>query len=509
MFARHLLMLDIDGLRPDVLSEALAQNRVPHLAHLLGGHKLTRGVQIPAVSTGNSTTFCAQASLFTGAHPKDHGIQGNQFLNRFGTFENDRPRRLGLDSGDILAFDDAFRVFASGFAAEQLRTATVYERYRSLGMRSVVAGNMYATGADHWIRPSFWRTGMMIKGKGPLKVQPQDCDRYVVKQLIKHIEQHGLPQIVTSYFMGIDKVSHDGGPAAQMAYLVNYIDPLVGELWRCIEAHLPADGELFVSIFSDHGQSEVTNDSDHALRIAPPFKDDLVYLLQAWKRNLYRGPWQRLETTDVFMGINGGCATVYLRNLHGSWADVPDFGRDILPVAYAFWEGHRWGTYGPKLQHALAAVFVRNVQKFGWDAPYQALTPDGSIISLEEWFAEHAEGTFVDPVNRLQNLASPLASDVLLLPNTDGGYYFGEPHAGNHGGLHPDESYATLFYGWPGAAEADWHEVKHHISAAIEARCQEENGRQPSVADMLTGVDVFVKREEYRQLLASSQFVLK
>lgn len=496
MFAKHLLLFDIDGLRPDILVEALERNLVPHLAQLFGNRFLSRGIQIPAVSTGNSTTFCAQASLFTGAHPKDHGIQGNQFLNRFGTFDTTRPRRLGFDSGDVLALDDALRVFTHGFAAEQLRCATIYEQYRQKGMSSVVAGNMYATGADHWIRPSYWRTGMMVKGKGLFKILPQDCDRYVLNKLIDYINSNGLPNLVTMYFMGVDKVSHDGGPAAQLDYLVNHVDPMVGKLWQVAQAHTSAADDLFVSLFSDHGQTSTFYDTNYSLRIAPPVKSDLVYLFDAWQRKLYRGPWQRVESRDAFMGINGGCASIYLRNLEGAWFDIPDFGRDIFPIAYAFWEGHLWGTYGPKLQNSLAAVLIRNVEKYGWDAPYEALTPEGLIVSLEEWFSEHTDGSFVDPVNRIQNLVSSYASDILLIPDTDAGYYFGEPHAGNHGGLHPDESYATLFYGWPGATELDWNHLQKALTAAIEARCYLENGRAPSVADMLTGIHTFVAMQE-------------
>ena len=215
MFARHLLLLDIDGLRPDVIANALENDLLPHISRLLGGSQLMRGMQVPAVSNGNSITFCAQASLFTGQHPKEHGIQGNQYMNRFGSYDHSQPQRLGYDIGDILAVDDALRVFATGYASKQLRTATIYERAKQQGLTSVVAGNMYAAGADHWIRPSFVRTGLMIKGKGALKMTPESCDRYVLNKLMKHIEKNGLANITTMYFMGIDKVSHDGGPCAQ------------------------------------------------------------------------------------------------------------------------------------------------------------------------------------------------------------------------------------------------------------------------------------------------------
>ncbi|NET74510.1 MAG: alkaline phosphatase family protein, partial [Sphaerospermopsis sp. SIO1G2] len=75
---KHILLLDIDGLRPDVFQQALERNDAPHLARILGGRAGAHRLQIPIVSNAPSITFCCQASLFTGKHPKEHGVPGNQ-----------------------------------------------------------------------------------------------------------------------------------------------------------------------------------------------------------------------------------------------------------------------------------------------------------------------------------------------------------------------------------------------------------------------------------------------
>ena len=82
--------LDIDGLRPDVFRAALEQNQLPNISRILGRkeERLSRGLVVPATAPAPSITFCSQACLFTGAHPQDHGIPGNQFFDRFGTNNN-------------------------------------------------------------------------------------------------------------------------------------------------------------------------------------------------------------------------------------------------------------------------------------------------------------------------------------------------------------------------------------------------------------------------------------
>ncbi len=91
---------------------------------------------------------------------------------------------------------------------------------------------------------------------------------------------------------------------------------------------------------------------------------------------------------DAVVASNGGLAYVYLQNRQGRWADAPDFERDVLPVGRAFWEAHTTGRFAEEVQGALAGVLIRDVEKDGWHTRYQALTPNGEIISLGTWFSE-------------------------------------------------------------------------------------------------------------------------
>jgi hypothetical protein len=488
----RLLLLDIDGLRPDVFRAALDAGTVPHLARLLGGPQLDHGLIIDAVAPAHSITFCSQACLFTGAHPKDHGIPGNQFFDRFGTSNNGIPQFFAFDVGDTLEVDDAVRVFVDGLASNRLTVETFYEKMAARGKTAVVAGNMYAKGAQTWIKPSLTNIARFTKGGNLFGMSSRAYDGDILTRLITHLQQNGLPDLLTMYFMGLDHDSHHYGPAkGQMPYLVEHVDPMVGHLLTALHANSNATSQLFVAIFSDHGQIAVIPDDQQSLRMGFPFDKEVGHLFTALGLDVHDYPGEDPHC-DAVMALNGGMASVYLQKKDGHWADVPPFARDVLPVARAFWEAHATGKYAAELRGALAGVLVRNVERDGWTAPFNALTSDGNIIPLESWFAAQPDGLYLDAVHRLNNHTGPYAGDILLISNYAEGYYFGKEIHGVHGGLHPDDSLATLAYAWPGADTETWAGVKGRLTEAIEARCAREGGRMPSTCDMIVGVEAVI-----------------
>lgn len=482
----HIVLLDIDGLRPDVFARALKEGEIPHLARLLGGPNLARGVQIPILAPAPSITFCSQACLFTGAHPRQHGIPGNQFFDRFGTFDNGVPRHFAFDVGDTLAVDDAILVFTHGLAANRLQAPTIYEKWAAQGRTSAVAGNMYARGAHTWLKPSLSKIARFTKGGNLFGLASPEYDGAILQKTLDHLAAHGLPDLLTIYFMGLDHESHLHGPGeAQRAYLVQHVDPMVGRLSGALAAHSAAP---FFALFSDHGQIRVLPDDCHSLHIGFPFDREMGHLFQALGLDVHDFPGED-PNCDAVMALNGGLALVYLQNRTGRWAAPPAFARDVLPVAQAFWQAHETGARAPELKGALAGVLVRDVEAGGWEARYQALTPAGELVSLEAWFAAQPPGLYADPVHRLDNLAGLYAGDMILISNYADGYYFGGEITGVHGGLHPEDSRATLYYGWPGASEAEWAVARAALTAAIEARCAREGHRQPTTADMVVGLE--------------------
>jgi hypothetical protein len=487
----QFLLIDIDGLRPDVFEKALKDEMIPNLAKLVGGKDLSQGLRLPAVAPAPSITFASQASLFTGTHPKDHGIPGNQFFDRFGTFNQGVPKHYAFDVGDTLSADDAVMVFTHGLASQCLRVPTIYEKFLEQGWKSVVAGNMYASGADVWIKPSLLDIARFTKGSNLFGLSSEEYDREIVEETIAYIDKHGFPKLLTIYLMGVDHESHLHGPQAQLRHLTQVIDPMIGELWQVVSQSLDGAKMPLVAIFSDHGQIQVIPDDKHSLRLAFPFEREMGHLFDALGLDVHDYPGEDPDC-DAVVASNGGLAHVYLQNRTGHWKDVPDFERDVLPVARAFWEAHHTGNYASELKGALSGVLVRDVEAEGWHAKYQAATPGGELRSLEEWFSQGMGREYIDPVNRLNNLAGPMAGDLLLVSNYRDGYYFAQPIPGMHGGLHPDDSKSTFIFGWPDATQDDWLKIKSKIEGAIQKRCRDEGERQPSTADLITGLTAVI-----------------
>jgi hypothetical protein len=352
---------------------------------------------------------------------------------------------------------------------------------------------MYAKGADTWIKPSLLDIGRFIKGGNIFGLDSATFDHRILDDVFDEIAKSGLPEVLTVYFLGLDHESHLHGPGVQTSHLESVIDPMVGELWDSILSMDPGS-KLVVSVFSDHGQTRVIPDDDHSLRLAFPFEREIGHLFDALGLDVHDYPGEDPDC-DALVASNGGMAHVYLQNRIARWADAPDFSHDVRPVGRAFWDSHMTGKYASELEGALAGVFFRNVQTDGWYAGYHALTPEGQIVTLEEWFSSDYQSKgypaiqqYADPVNRLNNFCSPYVGDLLLISNYADGYYFGAPTLGTHGGLHPEDSSATMAFGFPGVSESNANQMKTAVVEAVRSRCQAEGGRQPSTADLMTGL---------------------
>lgn len=485
-----VVVIDIDGLRPDMLSAGLEAGRFPNLARVFGGTTLERGLLIPALACAPSITFASQACLVTGAHPRQHRVPGSQFFDRFGRLSQGTPRNFAFDIGGELAFDDAIRTFTDGLAGDCLQSPTMFEQLGEMGLSSAVIHHMYARGAGEWRRPSLLNMGRLTKGPGPLRMSAEEYDRSSLDEALDYLDEAGLPDLLWTYFLGNDSVSHAQGPFIQPSYLEDTLDPLIGELWQAVEDRQSKNrpSPLWV-VCSDHGHMNVLADDQHSIHLGFPFERELTPLFDSLGLDVLDFPGEDPHIEAVFSD-NGGSAYVYVKSHSGGWNARPSLSQDVLPVGRAFWQAHRSGRLAPDLEGALSAVFVRDVEREGWCARYQALTPEGELLSLEDWFHRQPPGDYADPVHRLDNLAGPVTGDLLLLSNLPGGYYFGSPSISLHGGLHPQDSQAVLFFGWPGVKADVWDAAQEAIQTAIWRRCRVEGGRQPSTADLWTGLQV-------------------
>jgi len=482
---RRLVIIDVDGLRRDVFRAALEAGHLPNVERIVGGREGRAACRVDALSTAPSITFAAQASIFTGQHPGQHGIAGNESFDRLGRISSGRPRHFGFDVGYTLAVDDAVRVFSDGLASQLLssETPTLYEIVSANGMTSAVAYNMYARGADAWLPPDIIEIARFTKGPGRLGLEAGQYDGRMLDCLIAHLDAGTRPDVLTAYFMGLDHHSHVNGPASQPAYLRDVIDPQLGRLLDALEARGMLAGALFVLV-SDHGQIEVAPDDRHSIRLGFPFDRELGHLFAALGLDVHDVPGED-PACDAVMGLNGGLAHVYLQHRAARWADPPRYAEDVLPAAEAFRQMNEGGKYEESLQGSLDLILIRDAEREGWQAEYRAYLGDGRTQPLGDYLTAHPELDYADPVNRIRLAASALTGDLILVANGREGFYFGGPTTGVHGGLLLAESEAVLTFARPSGSPDQIARLREMVAGVVSDRCASEGDRQPSVADMV------------------------
>ncbi len=438
----HMLLIDIDGLRFDVFSQALKNDAIPNIQKVFSH---TGQIQsLPLISTAPSITFCAQASIFTGAPPNQHGIAGNQFFDRSGKMQG-KPRLFAFDIGDLMDFEDAVLVFSHGLASDCLQVPTIYETLESHGFSSVVVGNMYAKGANQWIKPSIIDLARLTKGNNLISISAPDYDGKLLENTKDYLNKNGFPNLLTYYLKGLDDESHRQGIASQLDYLTGIVDPQIGALWEYLSDRFPEEiKDLEVLLFSDHGQIDVVPDERHSVRMAFPFQNEFADLFEHLGFDLTDYPGEGPRSNAV-IALNGGLAHIYLRRPDAEWAAPPLFEEDVIRTAKALWQASQHGAHAPELQGSLNSILVRNSEGDGWSAPYQALTPQGERLSLEEWAGRSVgAGVAMDPVRRLNQLTGPYSGDILLIANYAEGFFFSPILKAVHGGIHPEDSTGIL-----------------------------------------------------------------
>lgn len=483
----YVVIIDIDGLRRDVFQALLTAGDLPYIEQIVGGAAGETACSVGALSTAPSITFAAQASIFTGQHPGRHGIAGNESFDRLGRISAGRPRHFAFDIGDTLAADDAVRVFTDGLASRflSLEVPTLYETAAQYGWNSAVFYHMIARGANVWYPPGVVEIARFTKGKGRIGLEAGRYDAGMLDRLSAHLDadQSPRPRLLTAYFMGLDHHSHLHGPAAQPDYLRTVIDPQVGRLLSVLEHHHIRAETLFVLI-SDHGQVPAIPDDRHSIRLGFPFDRELSRFFEALGLDVHDFPGED-PACDAVVGMNGGLAHVYLQHRAGRWADPPRYAEDVLPVAEAFREMNRSGRYVPELAGCLDLILVRDAEHTGWSGEYRVYLGNGCTQPLADYVATHPALGYADPVSRIQQAASAVTGDLILLANGREGFYFGRSTRGVHGGLLPAESEVVFTLAYPGGSSDEIVHLRKVVTTEIADRCAAEGGRQPSVADLV------------------------
>ncbi|HYB70070.1 MAG TPA: ectonucleotide pyrophosphatase/phosphodiesterase [Candidatus Bathyarchaeia archaeon] len=249
-----LLMISIDGLRPDYVTAADAHGaKVPNLRRFLTDGTFAEGVQgvIPTV------TYPSHTTLITGVWPTRHGILNNT------TFDPQRQNQGGWY-----------------WYTEDIRVPTLWDAAARAGLSTASVQWPVSVGARvTWNIPEFWRAGTPDDAKllravstpgllaeleaelGPYpRTLTAESDEQRARFAARILEKK-RPNVLTLHLIALDHVEHETGPfSPESIAVLERLDAAVGMLRQTAETLAP--GRAYVAIVSDHGFTRTTQQLD-------------------------------------------------------------------------------------------------------------------------------------------------------------------------------------------------------------------------------------------------------
>ena len=240
-----LLLVSIDGLRPDYVIEAERHHAsVPHLRRLMTEGSFATGVAgvLPTV------TFPSHTTIVTGVSPARHGIVANT------------------------PFDPLSRNLDGWFwYAEDIQAETLWDAAADAGMvTSSVEWPATAGARITWNLPQYWRgknpedrklyrllatPGLLPEAEAAIGPYPPSYEWTVAFDRRRaafnvYLLERKKPRLHLCYFSGLDEEAHESGPASPLTFAVlEEIDRLFGE----VRAAAERNGPVVVAVVSDHG----------------------------------------------------------------------------------------------------------------------------------------------------------------------------------------------------------------------------------------------------------------
>ncbi|WP_267389619.1 ectonucleotide pyrophosphatase/phosphodiesterase [Sphingomonas sp. GC_Shp_3] len=290
--ASPVVMISLDGLRPDDVTQAEARGiKVPHLRALLAEGAHAEGV----IGVLPTLTYPSHTTLITGVAPLEHGISNNL------TFDPQAKNQQGW-----YWYGSDIRVTTLWQAAHQagLRTASIHW--------PVTVG---ASGIDENL-PQIWRTGMpddtklmnalatpglLNRLEATLGTYEPGIDESVDGDAVRVKFAQAIladrPAFTTIYLAGIDHEEHRSGPGSPAANAtIERTDTLVGALVASARAAMP---DVTIVVVSDHGFLPVATD----INLFAPFVEAGLITI---------GKEGKVESWQAEPWIAGGTATIVL-----------------------------------------------------------------------------------------------------------------------------------------------------------------------------------------------------
>ncbi len=365
-----LVVISIDGLRPDYITQADAHGaKIPNLRRFLKEGTYAEGVEgvVPTV------TYPSHTTLMTGVWPAKHGIFANT------------------------TFDPLQKNYQGWYwYAEDIRVPTLWDAAAKAGRTTASVQWPVTVGAHiNWNIPEFWRANTEDDAKllrsvstpGLLGEAEKDLGPYSggTDSSVEADKNRGRyaawilekkhPGLLTLHLIALDHIEHETGPfSAESVAVLEGLDAVIGSVREAAERLAP--GHAYVAVVSDHGFAR----TEAQLNLFPAFRDAKLFdvddkgKITDWKAM----PWVTGGSAAIVLKDPGDVSTRdQVHDLLAKLASDPANGIDrVLDGA----ELHKRGGY------PTASFFVS--LKPGWRTGYAI---DGPVLSKTKPGGTHGE----------------------------------------------------------------------------------------------------------------------
>jgi predicted AlkP superfamily pyrophosphatase or phosphodiesterase len=264
-----LVMISIDGLRPDYVTAADAHGaKVPNLRRFMKEGAYAEGVTgvVPTV------TYPSHTTLVTGVWPATHGILANT------------------------TFDPLQKNYQGWYwYSEDIRVPTLWDAAAQTGRTTASIQWPVTVGAKiTWNIPEFWRAGTAedakllraVSTRGLLEEAAGEIGEYrggidtsaegdeVRGKYAVWLLEKKKPGLLTLHLTALDHIEHETGvfSVEDMATLER-LDAVIGKVWAAAEHVAP--GRAIVAVVSDHGFANY----DQQLNLLAAFREAKLFTL--------------------------------------------------------------------------------------------------------------------------------------------------------------------------------------------------------------------------------------
>lgn len=298
---RALLLISVDGMRLDYVTQASAHNlKIPHLVQMIQDGSYASGVRgvLPTV------TYPSHTTILTGVWPERHGI----YLNT--TFD---PSNKNLDGWY--------------WYSEDIRVPTLWDAAAHAGLTVASVSWPVSVGAYavRYLIPEFWRAstpddlkllravstpsllnelqeklGLYITNLDDVIAGDRQRTRYAAEIL-----RSKRPEFMTVHLAALDHIEHQTGPfSPESDAALEQIDQMIGDLE---DATRFGHSDAAICVVSDHGFTR----TDHHLHLMEPFAQEGFIKIDPKTADW---PEPRILDWTAMPWLDGGSAAIVLKD---------------------------------------------------------------------------------------------------------------------------------------------------------------------------------------------------